>query len=219
MELPAAGDGEGWRTVKVNSAEFIRAAHHVRDFLCDGRPEIAFVGRSNVGKSTLLNRLLGRKALARVSSTPGRTRAINYFEVNSSVLFVDLPGFGYAKASKSERAAWGRLIESYFERERRRVFVLQLIDAKVGATPLDVQAFDYFRSLGLLPTVVATKADRVGRAKRHAALAGIGAALSPDLKVSVIAFSARSGEGTRDLWRAITTFLDEPQGPPLHRAP
>ena len=210
--MPAGG--EGWRTVKVISAEFIRAAHHVRDFLCDGRPEIAFVGRSNVGKSTLLNRLLGRKALARVSSTPGRTRAINYFLVNSSVLFVDLPGFGYAKASNAERAAWGRLIESYFAQADNRIHVLQLVDAKVGATPLDVQAFDYFQSLGYLPTVVATKADRVGRSKRHAALARIRAALAPDQEVSLIAFSARSGEGTRELWRAIASFLAPPQGPP-----
>lgn len=204
--------------MKVNSAEFIRAAHHVRDFLCDGKPEIAFVGRSNVGKSTLLNRLLGRKALARVSSTPGRTRAINYFLVNSRVLFVDLPGFGYARASKRERASWGRLIESYFQQPENRIHVLQLIDAKVGATPLDVQAFDYLESLGHRPTVVATKADRIGRSKRPTAIAKIRQALSSDEQVSVIAFSARSGEGSRDLWRAITTFLDQPQGQPLDRA-
>ena len=203
--------------MKVITAEFIRSAHRERDFLCDGKPEIAFVGRSNVGKSTLLNRLLGRKALARVSSTPGRTRAINYFLINERVLFVDLPGFGYAKASKSERAAWGRLIESYFRQADNRIHVLQLIDAKVGATPLDVQAFDYLRSLGHLPTVVATKADRVGRSKRAAALASIRGSLAPDLEVDVFAFSARSGEGSRDLWRAITTFLDPPQGQPHHQ--
>ncbi len=194
--------------MKVNSTEFVRSAHHERDFLCDGRPEIAFVGRSNVGKSSLLNRLLGRKALARISSTPGRTRAINYFLVNSQVLFVDLPGFGYARASKQDRAAWGRLIESYLERPAERVHVLQLIDAKVGATPLDVQAFEYLKSTGHVPTLVATKADRLGRSKRHAALAGIRETLSCGEEVELIAFSARSGEGTRDLWREITAFLD-----------
>ncbi len=190
--------------------------------MCDGRPEIAFVGRSNVGKSSLLNRLLGRKALARISSTPGRTRAINYFLVNSRVLFVDLPGFGYARASKQERAAWGRLIESYFERPAQRIHVLQLIDAKVGATPLDVQAFDYLSSTGRVPTLVATKADKVGRGKRQAALAGIRRTLACGEQVKLIAFSARSGAGSRDLWREISAFLDQPQNPsldpPLDRA-
>ena len=94
---------------------------------------------------------------------------------------------------------------------------MQLVDAKVGATPLDVQAFDYFESMDYLPTVVATKADQVGRSKRHAAIAKIRKTLSSDEQVNVITFSARSGEGARDLWRAITTFLEQPQGQPLDR--
>ncbi len=204
--------------MKVNSTEFIRSAHQEKDFLCDGKPEIAFVGRSNVGKSSLLNRLLGRKALARISSTPGRTRAINYFLINSRVLFVDLPGFGYARASKRERAAWGRLIESYFERPAERIHVLQLIDAKVGATPLDVQAFEYLTSTGRVPTLVATKADRIARGKRRSALAGIRRTLACGDAVKLIAFSARTGEGARDLWREITAFLDQPQDVSLDRA-
>ncbi len=194
--------------MKTNAAEFIRAAHHVRDLLCDGKPEIAFVGRSNVGKSTLLNRLLGRKALARISSTPGRTRAINYFLIDSQVLFVDLPGFGYAKASKSDRAEWARLIESYFEQPENRIHVLQLVDAKVGATPLDVQAFEYLTSLGHAPTLIATKVDKVGRARRPAAISKIRRTLEIGDDVEVIAFSAKSGEGVRDLWKEINTFLD-----------
>jgi GTP-binding protein len=196
--------------VKVHSADFIRAAHTKKDFLCDGKPEIAFVGRSNVGKSTLLNRLLGRKALARISSTPGRTRAINYFLINSKVLFVDLPGFGYAKASKADRAAWGRLIEAYFEQPDNRIHVLQLVDTKVGATPLDVQAFEFLSALGLPPTVVATKIDRVGRSRRQAAIRKITHTLSPGQQVPVVSFSAKSGEGVRDLWKEISAFLDTP---------
>lgn len=195
--------------MRVDTAEFIRGAHAEGDFLCDGKPEIAFVGRSNVGKSTLLNRLLGRKSLARISSTPGRTRAINYFLVNSSVLFVDLPGYGYAKASKSERERWGRLIEAYFEQTENRIHIIQLVDAKVGATPLDVQAFEYFTSMGFKPSVVATKIDKVGRSKRAAALNGIRRTLSEGAEVEVTGFSSRSGEGTRDLWREITAFLDQ----------
>jgi GTP-binding protein len=175
--------------------------------LCDGKPEIAFVGRSNVGKSSLLNRLLGRKALARISSTPGRTRAVNYFLVDSKLYFVDLPGFGYAKASKKDRAEWGRLIEAYFQQTDNRIHVLQLVDAKVGATPLDEQAFDFLTALGLPPTVVATKIDRVGRSRRKSAIDRIIRTLSPDRTVPVISFSAKSGEGARDLWREITAFL------------
>lgn len=207
--------------MKIHTAEFIRAAHTTRDFLCDGKPEIAFVGRSNVGKSSLLNRLLGRKALARISSTPGRTRAINYFLVNDRVLFVDLPGFGWAKASKRDRAQWGRLIESYFQQPHNRIHVLQLVDAKVGATPLDVQAFEFLSALGLPPTLVATKIDRVGRSRRQAALAKIihtlSANASLDDEVPVVSFSAKSGEGIRDLWREITAFLDTPPDVPSQR--
>ncbi len=197
--------------MKTHAAEFIRAAHHVDHLLCDGKPEIAFVGRSNVGKSTLLNRLLGRKALARISSTPGRTRAINYFLIGTNVLFVDLPGFGYAKASKRDRAEWAKLIESYFEQPDNQIHVLQLIDAKVGATPLDVQAFDYLSSLGHSPTLVATKVDKVSRPKRPAAIAAIRRTLDVSTDVGVIAFSAKSGEGVRDLWREIDAFLAPPQ--------
>jgi len=100
--------------VKVESAEFVKSARASGDFVRDGRPEIAFVGRSNVGKSSLLNRLLGRKGLARVSSTPGRTRLVNYFLINRRFWFVDLPGYGYAKAGKDERREWAALADSYF---------------------------------------------------------------------------------------------------------
>ena len=103
--------------MKVESAEFIRSAHASGDFVRDGRPEIAFVGRSNVGKSSLMNRLLGRKGLARTSSTPGRTRAVNYFLVNRRFYFVDLPGYGYAKAGKEERREWAALVDGYFRDE------------------------------------------------------------------------------------------------------
>ena len=100
--------------MKVESAEFVKSARASGDFVRDGRPEIAFVGRSNVGKSSLLNRLLGRKGLARVSSTPGRTRLVNYFLINRRFWFVDLPGYGYAKAGKDERREWAALADSYF---------------------------------------------------------------------------------------------------------
>lgn len=203
--------------MRIDSAEFVRAAHGGEDFIADGRPQVAFVGRSNVGKSSLMNRLLGRKGLARTSSTPGRTRSINYFLINRRCYFVDLPGYGYAKAAKRDRQSWAELVDRYFrhaggeDREGmlarivQHVQVVQLIDAKVGATPLDVEAHAYLTSFGSPVTVVATKIDRVGKGRRAQALAAIagdlGSATEP------ISVSAVSGEGIKDLWRVIDDHL------------
>lgn len=194
--------------LKIQSTRYIRSAHTREDLLKDPMPEIAFAGRSNVGKSSLLNRLLGRKALARISSKPGRTRAINYFMVNDRCYFVDLPGYGYAKAGKDERRAWARLMETYLERACRsgRTRVIQLVDAKVGATPLDVQAFEYICDQGCEPKVVATKVDKVPRGRRPAALAEICTSLGLE-REAVIPVSARSGEGTQELWREIDSHV------------
>lgn len=195
--------------MKVESAEFVKSARASGDFVRDGRPEIAFVGRSNVGKSSLLNRLLGRKGLARVSSTPGRTRLVNYFLVNRRLWFVDLPGYGYAKAGKEERREWAALADSYFKGDdRARPLVVMLVDGKVGATPLDVQAYEYLASLGVTLVVVATKVDRVPRGKRAAMEKGIRAALGVE-GVTTIPVSAHSGEGIQELWSAVARHLEQ----------
>ncbi len=193
--------------MKIETARFVRSAHAREEFAHDGLPQIAFVGRSNVGKSSLLNRLLGRKRLARISSTPGRTRSVNYFLINSRFYFVDLPGYGYARAAKEQRRDWATLMDSYFQQARSRAHVVQLVDAKVGATALDLQAFDYLRSKGLLPLVVATKADRVSKGKRKTILQEIQASLSPEQPLKVLAFSARTGEGVKEIWRDIDDFV------------
>lgn len=180
---------------------------HADHFLDDGRAQIAFVGRSNVGKSTLLNRLVGQHSLARISSKPGRTRAINYFEINSRFYFVDLPGYGYAKVSKKERESWGLLMESYFERAAASAMVIQLVDAKVGATELDCQSTDYFKSVGVHPVVVATKSDRVKKGKRQSALASIRREL--DLpEALIIPFAAPKGTGVKEIWKSIDQYLE-----------
>ncbi|HVG10776.1 MAG TPA: ribosome biogenesis GTP-binding protein YihA/YsxC [Thermoanaerobaculia bacterium] len=211
--------------MKVESAEFVKSARASGDFVRDGRPEIAFVGRSNVGKSSLLNRLLGRKGLARVSSTPGRTRLVNYFLVNRRFWFVDLPGYGYAKAGKDERREWAALADSYFRDERTRPLVVMLVDGKVGATPLDAQAYEYLASLGVELVVVATKVDRLPRGKRAAMEKGIRAALDPlspdtgerdgergdgiNRGIDIIPVSAHSGEGIQELWSAVARHLEQ----------
>ena len=192
--------------MKIETARFVHAAHSQDNLLHDGRPEVAVVGRSNVGKSSLLNSLVGRARLARISSTPGRTRAINYFLINERFYLVDLPGYGYAKVSKQDRKAWARLMDAYFQRELEDRWLVQLVDAKVGATVLDVQAREYQSDLGASGDVVATKVDKVKRSKRQVALASIRSTL--DLgDAELIPFSARTGEGTKQLWRAIDARL------------
>jgi GTP-binding protein len=200
--------------LKIESAQYARSARSEADLPKDHLPQFAFVGRSNVGKSSLLNRLLGRKGLARTSSTPGRTQAIHYFLVNSRFYFVDLPGYGYAKVAKRERRAWAELMEMYLKETAEKIRVIQLVDAKVGATPLDVQAYEYLDSLGIEPIVVATRADRVKSSQRHKALAGISAALEADGSVDAIPVSAKTGEGVREVWREIRDHLHPDQTNP-----
>lgn len=193
--------------MKVETAEFIRSAHGSGDYLRDGRPEIAFVGRSNVGKSTLLNGLLGRKSLARTSSTPGRTQAVNYFLVNQRFYFVDLPGYGYAKAGKDARREWAARVEGYF-RETPPDTVVLLVDGKVGATPLDVQAYEYLEGLGLAVIVAATKIDQITRGRWALAVRDVRQTLGLKETIPVIPVSARSGSGIKELWGAITPHLE-----------
>jgi GTP-binding protein len=192
---------------RIHQAEFVRSATNTRDFLRDGRPEVAFVGRSNVGKSSLLNRLLGRKGLARTSSTPGRTQAVNYFLVDGRSWFVDLPGYGYAKASKEKRHAWARTTEEYFQQALPGATVVLLVDAKVAGTPLDADAWTYMTALGAEPVVVATKIDKVPRGKRHQQVAELRRQVGLPPGQPVIAVSAETGEGIAELWREIAARL------------
>ena len=195
--------------MRVESGEFIRSAVQESDFVGDGLPQIAFVGRSNVGKSSLLNRLLGRRSLARTSSTPGRTRAVNYFLINSDLYFVDLPGYGYAKVSQQTRRDWARLMERYFDTAPDRLLIVQLVDAKVGATPLDREASDWFDAEGAETVVVATKIDKVPRSRQAKQLRAIAEALELPEAEAPIAFSSVRGTGVADLWKAIDTFLED----------
>ena len=192
--------------MKIRSAEFIGASASAAEFLGDGSPEIAFAGRSNVGKSSLLNRLVGRD-VARTSSTPGRTQTVNWYRVDGRFWLVDLPGFGYAKASRSAREAWAATIASYFREPLASRLVVQLVDSVVGATPLDVEAARYFSSLGVDRLVVATKFDRLKRDRQARALAGIRGALGITTEADLVAVSATSGEGVRELWKRIADFL------------
>ncbi|NJL27090.1 MAG: YihA family ribosome biogenesis GTP-binding protein [Thermoanaerobaculia bacterium] len=194
--------------MKIENAEFVRSVTQGHQLIQDGLPEIAFVGRSNVGKSSLMNRLLARKGLARTSSTPGRTQSVNYFLVNRRFYFVDLPGYGYAKASKQDRQRWAELMAQYLGQTGGRSLLVQLIDGKVGATDLDCQASEYLTSLGHAPVVVATKIDKVPQSRRVRGIKTIHQSLDLASEAAVIPVSAVSGEGIKQVWNQISAFLD-----------
>lgn len=172
-------------------------------------PEIAFAGRSNVGKSSLLNKLVRRKAFARVSNTPGRTREINFFEVNKRFVLVDLPGYGYARISKERRAEWRPLIEGYLRRSTNLRGVVQLIDVRREPTEDDLQMLDFLSELGA-PTIVAvTKVDKLAKTAAAARVQELTDALGLDAD-QVIPFSAVTGAGRDELASAIISLTEPP---------
>lgn len=171
-------------------------------------PQIAMCGRSNVGKSSLINKLLGRKKLARVSSEPGKTITVNCYDVDSSLYLVDLPGYGYARRSFSEREKWKGLIDKYFSTPGKRLY-LQLIDLKVGLTKDDEAMVEYLMSCGLPFAVIATKADKLNKTNKALCLEKVrNHRLIPD-DAEVIAFSSQTGEGSEDVWRIIGEFVGD----------
>lgn len=172
-------------------------------------PEVAFSGRSNVGKSSLLNRLVKRKALARVSQTPGKTREINFFRVNDAFTLVDLPGYGYARVSKEMRAAWRPLIEGYLGSSAELRGVVQLIDARHAPTTDDLQMLDFLADLGVPTIVVLTKMDKLTRREGEARPAALAAELGMD-EAQVIPFSAVTGLGRDELAEAVVSLLAQP---------
>lgn len=149
--------------IEIKKAELVAVTADSKQYPPDELYEIAFAGRSNVGKSSLLNLLTNRKKLARVSQSPGKTRTINFYEINDSFRIVDLPGYGYAKVSKSVSESWGKMMERYFETRQGLLKVIQLVDIRHEPSKQDVQMYDYLKHYGLDGIVVATKADKISR--------------------------------------------------------
>ena len=172
-------------------------------------PEIAFAGRSNVGKSSLLNRLVKRKAFARVSNTPGRTRELNFFLVNKAFVFVDLPGYGYARISRARRAEWRPLIEGYLSRSPALRGVVQLLDIRHDPTDEDLQMFEMLAEIGVPAIVVCTKIDKISRGQVAERVKALAAAVALD-EDQVIAFSAVTGAGRDELAEAVVDLLAQP---------
>lgn len=175
----------------------------------DDMLEIAFAGRSNVGKSSLLNLLTGRKKLARVSGSPGKTRTINFYLINDSFRIVDLPGYGYAKVSKTEQATWGNMMEMYLEGRQGLKKVVQLVDIRHAPSKQDVEMYNYLRYYGLDGIVVATKADKVSRNEMQKSLSVIRKTLELGKEDILIPVSALKRTGTDELLDVIEKLLEE----------
>lgn len=153
--------------MKINRSDIETVAVKPSQYPAADKPEIAFAGRSNVGKSSLLNLLTGRKSLARVSGSPGKTRTINFYLINDEFRIVDLPGYGYARVSKSESRSWGEMMGSYLEKRPNLVKVIQLVDIRHKPSAQDVQMYDYLKYYGLDGVVVATKADKISNNEKQ----------------------------------------------------
>ena len=199
---------------KQRSVEFVKSAASLEDFPSDGLIEVAVVGRSNVGKSSLLNRLTGVKKLAFVSKTPGRTQLINFFRVDSDMYLADLPGYGFAKVPERVRKNWERLISSYlFDRAELKLALL-LVDMRRDPMASDLQVRDLLTDAGVPIVVVATKADKLSGNKRAQQMSKLAKAFGTGPAGALLSFSAVTNEGRKELWTVI-----ENQTRPAKRAP
>ena len=192
--------------MNFNTVEFIRSAVSPRDFLRDGLPQLAFAGRSNVGKSSVINRLVNRKNFARVGASPGKTSQINYFRLDGAAYLVDLPGYGYAKVSKAERDRWGRLMEAYFASGLISLGVM-IVDARHKPTADDVTMASWFRDTGCPLVVAANKLDKLKKSEIDPNLALIRQTLSLGEGDLLLPFSAEKGVGREDLIGALCASL------------
>ena len=194
--------------INFNKAEFILSAASPEQFIRDGRKQLAFAGRSNVGKSSVINRLLNRKNLARVGASPGKTTQINYFLIDEKFYLVDLPGYGYAKVSKSERDRWGRLMENYFQSSGLIDLGVLIVDARHKPTRDDETMCDFFRAGDCPMIVVANKLDKLKRSEIEHNLALIRETLDLDDNEILMPFSAEKGDGKEQLLGQIRAFCE-----------
>lgn len=191
----------------IQKADIIISAVQEEQYPNIQLPEVAIAGRSNVGKSSLINSLLNRKSLARTSRKPGRTVTINFYNVEDELIFVDVPGYGYAKVSKKELEKWSEMMEHYFSSREILRKVILIVDLRHKPTAQDVQMYDYLKFLGLPVLIVATKADKVKRGVRNRHLNEVFNTLLVEEEDSVIPFSAVTGEGKDAIWDVLLNDL------------
>ncbi|WHY76372.1 ribosome biogenesis GTP-binding protein YihA/YsxC [Neobacillus sp. WH10] len=193
--------------MKVVSSDIIISAVKPEQYPETELPEFALAGRSNVGKSSFINKMLNRKGLARISSKPGKTQTLNFYLINEILHFVDVPGYGYAKVSKSERAAWGKMIETYFTtREQLRAVVL-IVDLRHPPTSDDVMMYDFLKHYEIPCIIIATKADKIPRGKWQKHLKVTRQTLDLDKNDHLVLFSSETGEGKEQAWQILQSYM------------
>ena len=174
-------------------------------------PEVAFAGKSNVGKSSLINALMNRKSLARTSSQPGKTQTINYYNVNNELYFVDLPGYGYANANEKVKAQWGKMIEDYLHKSKQLKLVFLLIDIRHEPSGNDRIMYDWVVRMGYHPVIIATKADKIKRSQLQKQLKLIRTTLQVESGTVMIPFSAQTKQGREEIYELLDTMLAGPE--------
>jgi GTP-binding protein len=194
--------------MKISSAEFIKSAFAVEHWPRASVPEIAFLGRSNVGKSSLINSLLGVRGLARTSSTPGRTQALNFFLINKRFHFVDLPGYGYARVPRDVRESWGKIVTDYLANRESLVLSIHIVDSRHEPTALDLQLREWLKAYAKPLLTVATKSDKLSQNELQRNTARLRQALDAgDGQGEVVAYSATTRRGREEVWRTIERAL------------
>ncbi len=195
--------------VNLQKAEFVLSAVSQKNFIQDGRPQVAFAGRSNVGKSSVINRLLNRKNFARVGAAPGKTVHVNYFDIDGAFYLVDLPGYGYAKVSKAERDRWGRLMEDYFARPDLLTLGVMIVDSRHKPTADDRTMFRWFKDTGCPLIIVANKLDKLKKSEVEPNFQAIRDTLELGEGDRLIPFSAEKGTGREELLSAIFAGIEK----------
>jgi GTP-binding protein len=186
--------------MKIENAEFMLGAASLTQLPREGLPEVALAGRSNVGKSSMLNKLTGRKKLARISRTPGKTRELNLYRIDNRMIIVDLPGYGFAKVPDRVKEEWGQLVEGYLNSREELAAIVHLVDSRHPPTRDDVQMSEWIKHYQVPALIAVTKVDKIARGKRSAALRTVHDILEPDESTPVVFFSAETGEGSKELW-------------------
>ena len=198
--------------MQVTSAKFLKSTVRPSDYPKDRRLEFAFLGRSNVGKSSLMNALLGKKRLAKTSSTPGKTQTINFFDINGRFYFVDLPGYGFAKVPLRVKAKWGRTVNAYLEERETLRLVVLLIDSRHKPSVHDHEVLEFLDRAEVPTLLVATKIDKLKRSERKRNLERIRESLALSEEALIVPFSVVTGEGKKELWSVIEELLSEKAG-------
>ncbi|MCL1695088.1 MULTISPECIES: ribosome biogenesis GTP-binding protein YihA/YsxC [Lysinibacillus] len=189
--------------MKVHNVEMVISAVRPDQYPEDGLPEFALAGRSNVGKSSFINRMIGRKALARISSKPGKTQTLNFYKIEEQLFFVDVPGYGYAKVSKTEREAWGKMIERYITGRNELKAVVQIVDLRHPPTADDRMMYDFLKHYNIPCIVIATKADKIPKGKWDKHKKVVKETLDMEKNDPLIVFSSEKGIGFEEAWRTI----------------